>query len=488
METEKIVGKWACSELFDIQLSIFSSQECYLSVYDWEKKHRAMCNVLTQSMETEDGIQLCADDIEIFLKPDYNKAGGRVLQGTIFRGGASNEVKLFDTHEEPEKEPSFSWDPQNLVIPKEEFPKGNWNGAYSAILSNDSLKCEMNLEETEKGYSILLCFSGYGAWSPIGCAVVNGELVWLINDASNRGICRLKFSGKELIGTYAQVQCGTEQIVFHKESDTVKDFEAMYRVKPSKLSREEILRRYADYDRGQSPVKIEFVLGEKLPECLDRYDLGKYTEGKEGDELVFALLDFICDNFHHDGCSGMPSWPDHRKLQDFVLYYEKMGRTNCRGLSIMLSALLRSFGIRAQHVTCLPYEDPCSDCHVVVDCHMPSGGRLMLDPTYRLWFKDQNGEYVSIQKLRRILIDGAPLVPNQEARYNSGKQDEEFSLDDYRNYMSKNTLRFSKGQIAKDGDDDKEPMWLLPKNYDYTVIPHVVHETPLTDEKAFWGE
>ena len=37
METEKIVGKWACSELFDIQLSIFSSQECYLSVYDWEK-------------------------------------------------------------------------------------------------------------------------------------------------------------------------------------------------------------------------------------------------------------------------------------------------------------------------------------------------------------------------------------------------------------------------------------------------------------------
>ena len=40
----------------------------------------------------------------------------------------------------------------------------------------------------------------------------------------------------------------------------------------------------------------------------------------------------------------------------------------------------------------------------------------------------------------------------------------------------------------EDGDDDKEPMWLLPKNYDYTVIPHVVHETPLTDEKAFWGE
>ena len=112
----------------------------------------------------------------------------------------------------------------------------------------------------------------------------------------------------------------------------------------------------------------------------------------------------------------------------------------------------------------------------------------MLDPTYRLWFKDQNGEYVSIQKLRKILIDGAPLMPNQEARYNSGKQDEEFSLDDYRNYMSKNTLRFSKGQIAKDGDDDKEPMWLFPKNYDYTVIPRVVQETPLTDEKAFWGE
>ena len=254
------------------------------------------------------------------------------------------------------------------------------------------------------------------------------------------------------------------------------------------LSRLEILRRYADYDRGQSPVKIEFVLGEKLPECLDRYDLGKYTEGKEGDELVFALLDFICDNFHHDGCSGMPSWPDHRKLQDFVLYYEKMGRTNCRGLSIMLSALLRSFGIRAQHVTCLPYEDPCSDCHVVVDCFLPSGGRVLLDPTFRVWFKDEKGSPVSIRELRKILLENKPLIPSEQAAYNGVNGKERFDMDSYREYMAKNTLRFSKGRVCRDGDDELESLRLFPKNYDYSDFHFNRNDTIFTDEDAFWSE
>ena len=274
---------------------------------------------------------------------------------------------------------------------------------------------------------------------------------------------------------------------FTRVSDQLSDHLKKH-MEMMKLSRLEILRRYADYDRGQSPVKIEFVLGEKLPECLDRYDLGKYTEGKEGDDLVFALLDFLCDHFHHDGYSEMPGWPDHRKLQDFVLFYEKTGSTNCRGLSIMLSALLRSFGIRAQHVTCLPYEEPCSDCHVVVDCFLPSGGRVLLDPTFRVWFKDEKGSPVSIRELRKILLENKPLIPSEQAAYNGVNGKERFYMDSYREYMAKNTLRFSKGRVCRDGDDELESLMLFPKNYEYSDFHFNRNDTVFTDEEAFWSE
>ena len=88
-----------------------------------------------------------------------------------------------------------------------------------------------------------------------------------------------------------------------------------------------------------------------------------------------------------------------RKITDIIEFCERNdNKTNCRGLAILLASLLRLNGIKAQHITCLPYEDPFDDCHVVVDCLLPSGKRIMLDPTWRLFLKDKDGEY-NIAKL-----------------------------------------------------------------------------------------
>ena len=66
----------------------------------------------------------------------------------------------------------------------------------------------------------------------------------------------------------------------------------------------------------------------------------------------------------------------------------------------MLVSLLRLNGVKAQHITCMPYEEPFEDCHVVVDCLLPTGKRIMLDPTWRLYLMDKNGEYISLPELR----------------------------------------------------------------------------------------
>ena len=79
-------------------------------------------------------------------------------------------------------------------------------------------------------------------------------------------------------------------------------------------------------------------------------------------------------------------------------------------LAILLASLLRLNGIKAQHITCMPYEDPFDDCHVVVDCLLPSGERIMLDPTSRLYYKDRYGKYISLPHLRELLIADEPTT------------------------------------------------------------------------------
>lgn len=476
-------GKWACCAEVDMLLDIFPSGEVYLTASSW--------GLFCQKAEVKtagENLILTVGNRKVAVSASVED-GKTVLVGEEMIGSDRKKLYFENTGCEADCFPSFVSDPENPGISEADFPNDGWEGVWECNGLFD-MKCEMELEKRDGRYFPYFWFDGlgWGYYVPIGYAVLDGELIFLFNDAANRAVFRLRLEDGIMKGSFRQLQQKKyADVEVSRISDHVSDRLKKY-IPIINLSRLEILRRYADYDRGQSPVKIEFVLGEKLPECLDRYDLGKYTEGKEGDELVFALLDFICDNFHHDGCSGMPSWPDHRKLQDFVLYYEKMGRTNCRGLSIMLSALLRSFGIRAQHVTCLPYEDPCSDCHVVVDCFLPSGGRVLLDPTFRVWFKDEKGSPVSIRELRKILLENKPLIPSEQAAYNGVNGKERFDMDSYREYMAKNTLRFSKGRVCRDGDDELESLRLFPKNYDYSDFHFNRNDTIFTDEDAFWSE
>lgn len=462
-------------------LDIFPSGEVYLTASSW--------GLFCQKAEVEtagENLILTVGNRKVAVRASVED-GKKVLVGEEMTGSDRKKLCFKNTGCEADCFPSFVSDPENPGIPEADFPNGGWEGVWECN-GLFGMKCEIELEKRDGRYFPYFCFERRDYSVPLGYAVLNGELILLFNDAAHRAVFRLRLEDGVMKGSFCQLkQKKGESVEFSRVSDQLSDHLKKH-MEMMKLSRLEILRRYADYDRGQSPVKIEFVLGEKLPECLDRYDLGKYTEGKEGDELVFALLDFLCDHFHHDGYSEMPGWPDHRKLQDFVLFYEKTGSTNCRGLSIMLSALLRSFGIRAQHVTCLPYEEPCSDCHVVVDCFLPSGGRVLLDPTFRVWFKDEKGSPVSIRELRKILLENKPLIPSEQAAYNGVNGKERFDMDSYREYMAKNTLRFSKGRVCRDGDDELESLRLFPKNYDYSDFHFNRNVTVFTDEDAFWSE
>lgn len=471
----KFTGKWACLALYDCSMDIMEDGKVYLSF-----EEKGDYNFQPEVTVTDGGVCWKTDTMTCTLTLEDEKLAGTVTE----EGNEPTEVEFIRFPGTPAggKFHHHNYGAAETVPTDFPLTAARLHGKWSSPVP---YQCDMNLFAEGDKVTVILSFEGGPAWAPIDAYFENDALIWQINDANNRGRCTLRPVDGKLMGTYTQIgHAAFDAADFKKVSDTPERRETPVAL-PEGKSRLEILRDFAAYGEAQEPVETEYRLREPAPEILEKYDYRSYLEGKTGDEVAFACLDFICDHFHHYGSSGMPSYQT-RRVEDFVKYCaEHDNKTNCRGLSIMLAGVLRFNGIRAQHVTCMPVEEPFNDCHVVVDCFLPSGKRIMLDPTYRLWLYDDKGEYVSLPRLREILIEGGSLTPCDIASYTGG---EGFDIENYRDYMSKNTLRFSKGRINEDGNDEREEMLLFPAEYPWEKINRREDAAVLFDPNAFWGK
>ena len=312
--------------------------------------------------------------------------------------------------------------------------------------------------------------SGYYNFHPNCVYEKDGYLCYEINDEYYRMVYHVRYEQGKLKGFYTQHGKRVE-VSYEKISDIPEDLP--YRYTPTEIyvpntekTRLAILKQYAEYDREKTcDCGNTFVLGGDVPSILEKYHYSEYVSGLDSndDAIVFRLLDFVCDHFGHNGSGGLGSG---RTITDLITFCESNdSKSNCRGLAILLASLLRLNGIKARHITCLPYEDPFEDCHVVVDCLLPSGKRIMLDPTWRLYLKDRDGEYVSLPRLRELLLADEPVFENPTAGYNGPG----FAKEYHRNYMTKNTFRFARCTLHEDGIDGRTGksryIELIPKGY-----------------------
>lgn len=325
-------------------------------------------------------------------------------------------------------------------------------------------------DETPLRMKMSFSSSGHYHFEPNCVYEKDGYFCYEINDEYYRMVYHIQYRNGELEGFY--VQHGKTTPVRYVKLDDVPE-DAPYQFLPPEVyvpetnqTRIEILKQYAKYDRSKEyGCDNAFVLGGKVPPILEKYHYSEYIKGLDPtrDEIAFKLLDFVCDHFGHNGSGGLGSG---RSITDLIEFCEKNDhKSNCRGLAILLASLLRLNGIKAQHITCLPYEEPCRDCHVVVDCLLPSGKRIMLDPTWRLYLRDKEGQYVSLPQLREILLADEPIFENSTAAYNGTA----FAKEYHRNYMIKNTLRFARCTLNKDGVDGRTMtsryIELIPQGY-----------------------
>lgn len=344
------------------------------------------------------------------------------------------------------------------------------------IFNEDPLRMKMSFDS-----------SGFYNLEPNCVYIKDNDYCYEINDEYYRIVYHIHYDNGKLKGYYTQFD-NTIEITYIKVSNIPDDlpFEKVNMpdiVPNTEYTRYEVLNMYKDYAKQESVKGFQYFLNEPLPEIVNKYNYQDYISNcqKDGDEIAFRLLDFVCDYFGHDGCNGMSRG---RRIEDVIEFCEQHNmKTNCRGLSIMLAIFLRANGIKALHITCEPYEEPFEDCHVVVDCILPSGKRIMLDPTYRLYLKDKNNEYVSLPHLREMLINNEEYVPNKNASHN-GK---EFDLENHRNYMIKNTFRFARQIIAKDGVDNHD-VYLIPKGYPIDNFIKSDKDKFVYNDIDFWDE
>jgi hypothetical protein len=109
-------------------------------------------------------------------------------------------------------------------------------------------------------------------------------------------------------------------------------------------------------------------------------------------------------------------------------------------LATVLKECYLAMGIKSRFITCMPKELEFDDCHVINAVYSNDLGKwIWIDPSFAAYVKDENGVLLGIQEVRERLIDGRPLVLNEDANWNhKEKQTKEYYLD---TYMAKNLYR-----------------------------------------------
>jgi hypothetical protein len=156
-----------------------------------------------------------------------------------------------------------------------------------------------------------------------------------------------------------------------------------------------------------------------------------------GNEIskILNIMYWIHNNIKHDGSNY--ALAEFNSI-DLYHYYKATGNgINCRHLAIALNEMYLSMGMKSRYVTCLPKDEDDQDCHVINCVWVDSLQKwIWIDPTFAAYVKDENGTFLSISEVRERLIDGRPLVLNEDANWNNqNKQTKEYYLE---NYMAKN--------------------------------------------------
>lgn len=200
-----------------------------------------------------------------------------------------------------------------------------------------------------------------------------------------------------------------------------------------------VLKNAASYSHEDTDSLPRFVYQSADDDCLRHVREFFFLDevAGDGDEVskILNILRFAHDSIRHDGSNYALCEFD---AIDLYNYHKSTGKgVNCRHLAIALNEMYLSMGFRSRYVTCMPKDPNDQDCHVINTVWSSQLKKwIWVDPTFYAYVTDENSNLLGINEVRERLIDGRPLVLNDDANWNhKSKQTKEYYLE---NYMAKN--------------------------------------------------
>ena len=238
------------------------------------------------------------------------------------------------------------------------------------------------------------------------------------------------------------------------------------------------LKDYPEYkDDGISiPFTYDLNRRDLYESIIKEYKLDEITAGYSDVDLMIVLLNWVCNNFKHDGKSAFPILNDSITIMKFSK--ASPNGINCRLLAIMLAELCRLYGIEAKHISGFPKEGFGRYVHVVTQAYSKKYDQwILLDPTYRLYLKNAKGDYLNLASLRESVINGEEIYANANAGHNGRR----FNMYSYKRFMIDFLFCFTCTTDYSFGSDGRENL-LVPVDF-FDVREKVT----TTSANVFWA-
>jgi hypothetical protein len=182
-----------------------------------------------------------------------------------------------------------------------------------------------------------------------------------------------------------------------------------------------------------------------------------------GDEIsrFKNLLHWAHNSVRHDGNSNNPPL---RNAADLIAICKKENRgVNCRMMATILRDAYQAEGFYTRIVTCMPKDTADFDCHVITVVWSKTLNKwVWMDPTFNAYVSDEKGNLLNIEEVRTRLINGSPLVLNDDANWNNRQKETKEQYLGY--YMSKN-LYWLKCSVKSEWDIETSKEGKPPVEY-----------------------
>lgn len=215
-----------------------------------------------------------------------------------------------------------------------------------------------------------------------------------------------------------------------------------------------------------------------------RFHLWKLAgKGSEVEKMI-RLCQWVHDSIHHKG-DAIPNV--HRNLSDLMDATHRSGKPgNCLIQSICLCEALLSIGIKARYIKGYQRDNNSKQYHVFVSAWSKKLKKwIFLDPTYRAYVMDLEGQILSPAEIRINLINDVPMNVNDEADYNGDKNMAKTYLKEF---LAGNLYHLSANTISRDSTEEYrinyKGNWIVltPANENHYFYSAKV----ITDDSVFW--